>query len=143
MLEWFMKLLKRKPASEAQKKFPMPDIVECGICDAKIEPEDLFLHWKTHIVRVEDDPNMVSRDGPLRSTLKQRSMVLIVRRAGTNEALWNRFNPEMTIAKYFANVIISLKQQQPGMRFQYVPVALGDSGVYLRTLLIIAEWDEE
>lgn len=137
------RFLKRKPIAETKKKLPASDTVECGLCNDQIEPKYLYVHWQAHTIAIRDDPNMVGHGGPLRSAAKQHSMIFIVRRPTFRASYQNRFDLEQLTAQYFATAIISLKQQWPDMRFQYVPVAMGGSGEYLRTLLVVAEWDEE
>ncbi|KKR35411.1 MAG: hypothetical protein UT67_C0002G0035 [Candidatus Magasanikbacteria bacterium GW2011_GWA2_40_10] len=138
--------LRRKPKVESPKLLSPPPstTVECGMCNAQIETDSMFAHWQTHTVAVEDNPNMVRRDGPLRSTPKQRNMVFIVRRPyfdANYPSLTDK--EELTVARYFARAIISLKQQRPEMRFQYVPVCMGGNAQFLKTLLVVVEWDEE
>ncbi len=137
---------RRAQIQETQKQLPAlpPVTVGCGLCNVRIEPDYLFSHWeKAHTTAINDDSKMAGHGGPLRSASKQRTMVFIVRRAVYNEDVSSRLNAELITEQYFARAIISLKQQRPEMRFQYVPACMGESGKYLKTLLVIGEWDEE
>jgi hypothetical protein len=136
--------LKRKPKVEPQKQLPAstgPVLIECGLCNEKLEAKMLYEHWQMHTTAVMDDASVGVGGGPLRSMSKKRTMVFIVRRSG----YYSEFDEEseLSIAKYFAEAIISLKRQRPEMRFQYVPVGMGGGARFLKTFLVVAEWDEE
>lgn len=140
----FFSFLRRKPKDEIQKQLPAPKLFECGLCSAGIEEKYIFTHWyAAHTEAVRDDLEKVENNSPLRSKPKQRSMVFIVRRPNFPADSQQACNADKTVAEYFARVIVCLKQQHPEMRFQYLPVAIGGTCEYLKTLLVIAEWEEE
>lgn len=127
-----------KPKAEPQKQLPapIPTTIECGLCNLQIEQVQLYKHWQSHVGVVKVNTDTTRQDGPMRSAPKRCSMVFIVRRPDLDG------NAEKVVSYYFSSAIISLKQQHPEMRFQYVPVAMGESCQFLKTLLVVAEWDE-
>lgn len=144
MLKWFMNLFKHRPVADEPKQLPPAPTIECGMCKVQLESKEIYQHWRTaHTTAAKEHQKVAEFAGPMRSSVRRHSEVLIVRRASYHFGYQNRFNTEMMTAEYFAYVIISLKQDNPNMRFQYVPVCLGGTGELLKTLLIVCEWDEE
>lgn len=141
--ESWKRFWKGKLTAETQKKLPAPDTIKCGLCESQIDAADIFTHWRTHIRKICVSQTQVSEhEGVMRTAPAVRSTIFIVRRPAYHAEYKRRFNLEFLTMDYFAQVIVALKQENPEMRFQYVNAVMGDSGEYLKTLLIIGEWYE-
>lgn len=83
----------------------------------------------------------INDEGVLRASPAVRNITFIVRRP-TYKGVYKHFDLERLTADYFAFAIAVLKLENPRMRFQYVNAVMGDTGIYLKTLLVIGEWYE-
>lgn len=144
MFDW-VKRRRDKSTDEDRKQLTAPKLFGCSLCDGQFENKDLYQHWYTvHTIVVNDKPETLGHNSPLRSGPKHRSMVFIIRRPdfGNFTQSSSPFtDSKLAIADYFAQVIVMLKQERPGTSFQYIPMNQGELG--LMTLLVVAEWDEE
>ncbi len=134
--------LKRKSKDVIHKPLPLPGIVlECGMCDAYFEYKDLFNHWLKH-KQVTTTQKVATPWGAMRSktVVRYYSAVFAIHRPDYPES-YEQFNLQILTANYFSYATLVLKQENPHMLFQYVPVAIGGYG-YLKTLLVMGDWSE-
>jgi hypothetical protein len=144
VFEFFKQLVNGWEPKEPQKQLPAPDIIMCGLCEVHIETSCLFAHWLRHTLDMYVDPTEIAHSyGILRTEPAVHNKVFSVTRPDYNGAYKHpRFNLELLTAAYFNYAITVLKLQNPHMRFQYINAVMGDTGQYLKTLLIVGEWYE-
>ncbi|TSC83725.1 MAG: hypothetical protein G01um101413_865 [Parcubacteria group bacterium Gr01-1014_13] len=139
---FFKQLANGRVPKDPQKQLPGPDIIKCGLCQSHIDMSCLFVHWLSHMgVRYIAEARVINDDGVLRVPPAVRNVTFIIRRPVYRE-IPKRFDLELLTADYFAFAIAVLKKENPHMRFQYVNAVMGDTGEYLKTLLVIGEWYE-
>ena len=142
IFEFFKQLVTGWVPIEPQKQLPAgPNIIVCGLCDLHIETSCLFAHWLSHTSEMDFYPTQIAND--YRSEPAVRNKAFRVTPPDYKGAYIDfRFNLGLMTSASFHYSIAVLKSQHPYMRFQYVNAVMGDTGQYLKTLLIIGEWYE-
>lgn len=145
IFEFLKQLATGRVPRETQKQLPAsPDFIRCGLCDLHIDISCLFGHWLRHTREMYFDSTEIANSyGIMRTSPAVHNKAFIVTRPDYKGAyLQSRFNLGMMTEDYFSYAITVLKLENPHMRFQYVNAVMGDSGQWLKTLLIVGEWYE-